>query len=161
MIRVPRPPSVRWPQAHSSREGGAQCISRNTREGFCWPSFQQSSGGVPVRKSVSASEMCEQEILEATKRRDVLKAEVVAGEERLAGLKTELTRAASAPLPVPTDVGVCEIEHLKARLAAAEEERDAALRSNSSKRQATMPRTSGFAHGQTTSLPCRLWCQQN
>ena len=46
-------------------------------------------------------------------------------------------------MPVPTDVGGDEIAQLKARLAAAEEERDAALRSNSSKRQATMPRIRG------------------
>ena len=109
----------------------------------------------PLADRVSVSEMsvarkkkrleeAEEEILEAIKRRDVLKAEVVAGEERLAGLKAEVTRAASVPLPVPTDVGVGdEIAHLKARLAAAEEERDAASRSNSSKRQAAMPRTSG------------------
>ena len=68
----------------------------------------------------------------------------MAGGERLAGLKAEVTRVAAVPMPVPTDVGVGdEIARLKARLVAAEEERDAALRSNSSKRQATMPRTSG------------------
>ena len=108
----------------------------------------------PLADRVSASEMyvarkkkrleeAEVEVLEATKRRDVLKAEVVAGEERLAGLKAEVTRAASVPMPVPTDVGGDEIAKLKAWLAAAEEERDVALRSNSSKRQATMPRISG------------------
>ena len=71
--------------------------------------------------------------MEAIKHRDVLKAEVVAGEERLAGLKAEVTRAASVPRPVPTDVGV----------AAAEEERGAASWNNSLKRQAILPRTSG------------------
>ena len=56
-------------------------------------------------------------------------------------------------MPVPTDVGVGdEIAHLKARLAAAEEGRDAALRSNSLKRQATMPRTSGV-RTQTDHIP--------
>ena len=120
----------------------------------------------PLADRVSASEMyvarkkkrleeAEEEILEAIKRRDVLKAEVVAGVERLAGLKAEVTRAASVPMPVPTDVGVGdEIAHLKARLAAAEEERDAALRSNSSKRQATMPRTSGV-RTRTDRIPPR------
>ena len=42
------------------------------------------------------------------------------------------------PIADPHRVGVGdEIAHLKARLVAAEEERDAALRSNSSTRQAT------------------------
>ena len=68
----------------------------------------------------------------------------MAGEERLAGLKAEFAREASGPLQVPTEVGGCdEIAHLKARLVAVEEERDVALRSKLSKRQAAMPRTSG------------------
>ena len=80
-----------------------------------------------VARKKKRLEEAEQEILEVIKRRDVLKAEVVAGVDRLAWLKTELAREASAPLLGPTDVGVCdEIAHLKARLVAAEEERDAA-----------------------------------
>ena len=95
-----------------------------------------------------ASEMCvarkkkrleeaEQEILEAIKRRDVLKAEVVAGEEDLPGSKPNSPERPHRCWCFRRDC------HLKARLAVAEEERDAALRSNSSKRQAAMPRTSG------------------
>ena len=86
----------------------------------------------------------EVEVLEAIKRRDVLKAEVVAGE-------AEVSRAASVKMPVPTDVGD-EIAQLKALLVAAEEERDAVLRSNSSKRQATMPRTS-VVRARTDHIP--------
>ena len=83
-----------------------------------------------VARKMKRLEEAEEEILEAIKRRDVLKAEVVAGEERLVGLQAEVTRGASVPLLVTTDVGVGdEIAHLKARLAAAKEERDAALRS--------------------------------
>ena len=231
VIRGPRPPSVRWPQAQRSHQPVKMrnmSVATPTKVPGGRP-FVQSSDGSTVRQSgpaptpeevmerarrhatqlesamqlldagdpaliplqealkkakaqaatppladrVSASEMyvarkkkrleeAEVAVLEAIKRRDVLKAEVVAGEERLAGLKAEVTRAASVPMPVPTDVGGDEIAQLKARLAAAEEERDAALRSNSSKRQATMPRISGgFAHEQTTSLPCPLWFQQN
>ena len=168
VIRGPRPPSVRWPQAQSSRQSAKVVRDAPTatpvKVSVGRPRSQQSSGGVSVRKSgpaptpeeimerarrramqlesamqlldaedpalvplqenlkkakaqasappladrVSASEMyvarkkkrleeAEQEILEAIKSRDILKAEVVAGEERLAGLKAELTRAASAP----------------------------------------------------------------
>ena len=210
VIRGPRPPSVRWPQAQSShrpvkvvrnasvtpaqvsvgrprvqhdpvRKSGPvptpeEVIQRARRRATQLESAMQlldagdpalvplqealkrakaQASAPPLVDRVSASEMyvarkkkrleeAEQEILEAIKRRDVLKAEVVAGEERLAGLKAEVAREASGPLQVPTEVGGCdEIAHLKARLVAVEEERDVALRSKLSKRQAAMPRTSG------------------
>ena len=107
-----------------------------------------SASAMYVARKKKRLEEAEQEILEAIKRRDVLKAEVVAGEERLAGLKAELTRAASAPSPVPTDVGVCdEIAHLKALLAAAKEESFAEQLIETTSRNAPNHRP---AHGQTT-----------
>ena len=92
------------------RRSRVRSSPRSSQEG-------QSASAPPLGDLVSASEIfvakkkkrleeAEQEILETIKRRDVLKAEVVAGEERLAGLQADLTRAASAPLQVPTDVGV-------------------------------------------------------
>ena len=113
-----------------------------------FPRSCQEGKGASVRATscISASEMY---VARKKKRMEEAEIEILSKprswqEERLVGLKAEFARAASAPLPVPTDVGVCdEIARLKARLAAAEEERDAALRSKSSKRQATMLRTSG------------------
>ena len=59
------------------------------------------------------------------------------GEVRLQALMHEASNPMECQDVPPT---IDEIAQLKARWVAAEEERDAALRSNSSKRQATMPR---------------------
>ena len=80
----------------------SQPCSRRSRVGSSPRSSQEGqSTNVRATRDVCASrkkrlEEAEQEILEAIMRRDVLKPEVVAGEERLAGLKAELTRKASA-----------------------------------------------------------------
>ena len=123
----------------------------------------------PLADRVSASEMyvakkkkrleeAEQEILEAIKFRDVLKAEVVAGGERLAGLKEELTRAASAPLRVPTDVGVSDvIAHLKGPVGCRRGgARCSFCGATHRQDKPQCPEPVRFAHGRTTSLPCRL-----
>ena len=123
----------------------------------------------PLADRVSASEMyvarkkkrleeAEGEILEAIKRRDVLKAEVVAGEERL--VKAEVTRAASVPMPVSTDVGVGdEIAHLNWLPPRRNEMQLYGAIHRKDKPQCHEP--AEFAHEQTTSLPCPLWFQQN
>ena len=80
---------------------------------------------------------------------EILKAEVVALEERLAGLKAEVTKAASAPLLVPTNVG-----------DDCPEGPVGCLRGGtrcSLTEQFTAKTSRNAPHGQTTSLPCRLW----
>ena len=87
---------IPW-NAQGGSEGGAEeaCFA------FAPLADRVSASEVYVARKKKRLEEAEQEILEAIKRRDVLKAEVVAGEERLAGLKAELTRAAPAPPQVP------------------------------------------------------------
>ena len=168
VIRGPRPPSVRWPQAQRSHQpvkmrnvsvapptkvlGGRPLVQSSNGStgrqsgpaptpeeghGACTPSCntvgvshavvgdpaliplqealkkaKAQAATPPLVDRVTASEMhvgrkkkrleeAEGEVLEAIKRRDVLKAKVVAGEERLAGLKAEVTRAAESPNASP------------------------------------------------------------
>ena len=71
VICGPRPPSVRWPQAQSSRQPVK--VVRNAsaatpaKVSVGRPHFQQSSGGVPVRKSGPAP--TPEEVMERARRR--------------------------------------------------------------------------------------------